>query len=172
MTISKPTLFTPARGFTIVELMITLAILAVLAMVALPLAEHTVKRDKELQLRRSLRDIRTAIDAYKKAYDEGKIAPPLSTNPSDPPPTGYPPTLAALVGGVPNAKQAGQTLYFLRRIPADPFAPNPALPPEKTWGLRSYSTSADNPSYDNVDVYDVYSLSTETGLNGVPYKTW
>lgn len=158
-------------GFTIIELMATLAILAVLATVALPFAENTVKREKELQLRRGLREIRTAIDAYKEAFDEGKISPPLNPRAGDPPPSGYPSSLSVLASGVPNAKQAGQVLYFLRRIPADPFAPDSTLPAEKTWGLRSYSTSADNPSYDK-DVFDVYSLAVGNGLNGVPYKEW
>ncbi|WP_374350008.1 type II secretion system protein [Chitinimonas sp.] len=151
-------------GFTIVELMVSLAILAMLAMVALPFAQHTIKRDKEFQLRRALRDIRMAIDAYKAAADAGKIALPIGAS-------GYPASLDLLATGVPNAKVSGQTLYFLRRIPADPFATERGIPAAQTWGLRSYDSSYDAPRY-RADVFDVYSQSTEAGLNGVAYKEW
>ncbi|MET3109169.1 general secretion pathway protein G [Oxalobacteraceae bacterium GrIS 2.11] len=154
----------PSRGFTYVELTVTLAILAVLAMVALPFAELTVKRQQEFELRRALRDIREAIDAYKMAANTGQI----SVGKTD---SGYPASLAVLVKGVPSATAAGTTVYFLRRIPVDPFYPNQAALPDQMWGLRSYASPADAPQKGN-DVFDVYSLSTEVGLNDIPYRNW
>ncbi len=154
----------PGQGFTYIELTVTLAILAVLAMVALPFAEVTVKRQNEFELRRALRDIREAIDAYKTAVNTGQIA--LSKLDS-----GYPATLDVLVKGVPNAQMPSTTLYFLRRIPADPFYPNQSIPPDKMWGLRSYASPAEAPQK-GADVFDVYSLSTDIGLNNIAYRNW
>ena len=153
-----------SRGFTYIELTITLAILAVLATVALPFAELTVKRQHEFELRRALRDIRTAIDAYKTAANTGQI----TVNKMD---SGYPASLAVLVNGVPNALVPGTTVYFLRRIPADPFYPNQAAPADQMWGLRSYVSAPEAPQKGN-DVFDVYSQSTEVGLNNVVYRNW
>jgi general secretion pathway protein G len=146
------------KGFTLIELLITVAILALLASAALPLAELTVQRGKEQELRRSLREIREAIDAYKRATDEGAIDKPLGK-------TGYPPALAVLAEGAVDKKDPkGKRIYFLRRVPADPVSGEP-------WGLRSYASSPDAPK-DGDDVFDVYSTSAATGLNGVPYKEW
>jgi general secretion pathway protein G len=146
-------------GFTLIEILITAAIVAVLAGIAMPLAELASQRSKETDLRRSLMQIRDALDAYKRASDEGRIL----RSPAD---SGYPPTLAVLVEGVPDAKSpGGAKLYFLRRLPQDP------LTPDGTWGLRSYESPHDNPR-PGKDVFDVYSLSAKTGLNGVPYKEW
>lgn len=153
-----------ARGFTLIELLITVAIVGLLASVALPLSEMTAQRNKEQDLRRALREIREALDAYKRAADDGRVARLADES-------GYPPSLATLVQGVPNAKSAsGATLYFLRRIPRDPLA-DPASPAEAAWGLRSFESPPDAPR-PGKDVFDVYSLNAGTGLNGVPYKEW
>ncbi len=152
-----------ARGFSMIELMAVLAILAVLVWVSLPLAEATRERERERELQRSIWEIRDAIDAYKRHSDNSGV-------PRDPGMSGYPPTLAALVQGVADAKAAGHVVYFLRRIPRDPFAP-PDLPADQTWGLRSFQSPADAP-VPGADVYDVYSKAPGSGLNGVPFKAW
>jgi general secretion pathway protein G len=147
-----------ARGFTLIELLITVAIVALLASIAAPLAEVTVQRGKEKELRETLRQIRSAIDAYKRAGDEGAIERAADAS-------GYPPTLATLVDGVPDKRKPdGPKIYFLRRVPADPMS-------GEEWGLRSYASSASEPQ-PGKDVYDVYSKSPDTGLNGVPYREW
>ena len=151
-------------GFTLIELLVTVAVLAVLATVAIPVAETTFQRGREKELRLALRELRSAIDAYKQASDEGLIRREIDQS-------GYPPSLQSLVDGTANEKSPTRSmLYFLRRIPRDPFA-DPTLPPEKTWGLRSYASSAETPT-PGIDVYDVYSLSERTGLNGVPFRQW
>jgi general secretion pathway protein G len=153
------------RGFTLIELLITVAIIATLASIALPLSEVAVQRSKETELRKSLMQIRDALDAYKRASDAGRIQHPADQS-------GYPPTLAALVEGVPDAKSpAGATLYFLRRIPRDSMYPDETVPAEKTWRLRSYESPPDRPR-PGKDVFDVYSGSEKVGLNGVPYREW
>ncbi|TFW34410.1 type II secretion system protein [Massilia horti] len=153
------------QGFTIIELLVTVVIVSVLAGAALPMAELVNRRNKEQDLRRNLMSIREALDAYKRAYDEGRIAPV----PGD---SGYPPALATLVNGVQDAKNpTGAKLYFLRRLPRDPFAPDLQVPSEATWGRRSYDSSASEPK-EGRDVYDVYSLAPGNGLNGIPYREW
>ena len=147
-----------ARGFTLIELLITVAIVALLASVAVPFAEMTVQRGKEADLRRTLREVREAIDAYKRASDDGAIEKTLNKS-------GYPPTLQALVeGAVDKRDPKGARMYFLRRIPVDPMT-------GEAWGLRSYASPADRPAAGE-DVYDVYSRSEHTGLNGIPYREW
>jgi general secretion pathway protein G len=146
------------KGFTLIELVITVAIVALLASIALPLAEVTVQRNKEKDLRVALREIRTAIDAYKRAGDEGVIEKKADES-------GYPPTLAALVEGVPDKRKTdGTKVYFLRRVPADPVS-------GEEWGLRSYASSPTEPS-PGKDVFDVFSRSAERALNGSAYREW
>ena len=156
----------PVKGFTLIELLVTVAIVALLASITLPLTELAVQRNKEQELRRSLREIREALDAYKRAFDEGQIA-------RAPDRSGYPPTLSVLVNGETDVQspKSDAKIYFLRRIPRDPFSNDPELPPEATWGVRSYESPPDSPR-PGKDVFDVYSLSRGTGLNGVPHKEW
>ncbi len=154
-----------APGFTLVELAITVAIVGILALGVAPVLELTAKRQRETELRRALRDIRAAIDAYRRAYDEGKIEKRSGES-------GYPPSLDALVLGIANTQDVtGGKLYFLRRLPRDPFAEDAAAPAAATWGKRSYGSPPDAPQ-EGKDVFDVHSRSTATGLNGVPYREW
>jgi general secretion pathway protein G len=150
-------------GFTLIELLVVMAVLGILAMAALPLAEVSVQRDRERELRRALWEIRDAIDSYKKAADAGMVATEAGGS-------GFPPSLVTLVAGMPNPKAGGQMQYFLRRVPRDPFA-DPSLPAERSWGLRSYQSPANAPK-PGIDVYDIYSLSDQTGLNGIALKEW
>jgi general secretion pathway protein G len=154
-----------SRGFTLLELLITVAIVSLVATVALPFAEVTVQRGKEVELKRSLRQIRDGIDAYKRAADEGRIERKTGAS-------GYPPNLQALVEGVTDSRSPDSAkLYFLRRIPRDPFARDATTRAEETWGLRSHSSPGGYPRAGE-DVFDVYSMSRNVGLNGVPVKEW
>ena len=154
-----------ARGFTLIELVITLAVIGLLVSAAFPLAQLVAKREKESELRAALREIRAGIDAYKMAADTGHIEKEIEK-------TGYPPDLKSLYAGVRDLTSVNNlNLYFLRRIPRDPFFPDGAVPAEQTWGLRSYASPPDDPQPGD-DVYDVYSLATGNGLNGVPYREW
>lgn len=153
------------RGFTLVELMVVVAIMGILASAAMPLGEMVVKREKERELRTALRQIRTAIDAYKQAADDGKIAKKADE-------TGYPHRLEDLDAGVDDVKDPDKKkIFFMRRLPRDPTFPDTEVPAAETWGKRSYASPPDNPEEGN-DVYDVYSLSEKTGLNGIPYSQW
>jgi general secretion pathway protein G len=146
------------------ELVVTLALLALLATLAMPLSELEVQREREAGLRSALHDIRDAIDGYKAAADKGLIQRKVGDS-------GYPPSLRVLVEGVTNQrKPTGDKLYFLRRVPRDPFAPA-ELGADDNWDLRSYSSSAESPNPGD-DVYDVHSRATGAGLNGLPYQRW
>lgn len=154
-----------APGFTLIELVITIAIVALLATVAMPLAQMTTQRVKESELRAALRDLRSGIDAYKQAAEEGRIIVEADTS-------GYPPTLDVLVTGIDDAKDPNKAkIYLMRRLPRDPFYPDSAAAPAESWGLRSYKSPPEDPQPGN-DVYDVHSLAKGVGLNGVPYREW
>ncbi len=153
-----------AGGFTLIELIVAIAILALFATLALPLQELTVKRSQEAELRAALRQIRAGLDAYKQAVDDGRVVVAVGAS-------GYPKNLMLLVTDVRDAKSpTGLPIHFLRRIPRDPFA-DPALTPEETWGLRSYASAWNDPR-PGEDVFDVNSKDDGVGINGVPYKEW
>ncbi|WP_322021834.1 MULTISPECIES: type II secretion system protein [unclassified Burkholderia] len=162
------------RGFTLIEMVITLALVSILALAIMPFSELIVQRQKEQELSAALREIRTALDAYKDASDAGQIEKEAEAS-------GYPPSLAVLVTGVKNVRDPkGSMMTFLRRVPRDPFfAGDPDTPAEDTWDVRAYGTPPD-PSADAApagmepgkDVFDVTSKSARVGINGIPYKQW
>ena len=146
-------------GFTLIELLITVAIVAILASAARPLSELNVKRAKELELRRALREIRDGLDAYRQAAEDGRIERRVGD-------AGFPRRLEDLVEGVEDRRAANkQRIYFLRRLPRDPMTP------EGQWGLRSYASPPDDPR-PGKDVFDVHSRSSLPGIDGTPYNTW
>lgn len=159
------------KGFTLIELVVTVAIVGVLASAVLPVLQLSVQRVKENALRANLREIREAIDAYKKLADveNGPIKKIVGQ-------TGYPPNLDVLVEGVIDEKDPNKRkIRFLRRIPLDPMQPVNAINSTNgvvsNWGLRSYASEANDPR-EGDDVYDVYSLSKQVGINGLPYANW
>lgn len=153
------------RGFTFIELVMTLAIMSVLVLVAVPMAQVTIQHNKERELRQALVQIREGLDAYKRASDRGRIALKVGES-------GYPKTLDELVEGVPDQRSPSrENLYFLRALPRDPMSPDPSAKASDTWSLRSYASPPDDPTEGN-DVFDIYSKSEKLGLNGVPYKHW
>ncbi|WP_233805066.1 type II secretion system protein [Paraburkholderia sp. HP33-1] len=175
-----------SRGFTLIELVVTLALVGILALAVVPFSQLIVQREKEQQLSAALREIRTALDAYKEASDVGLIDREADAS-------GYPPSLTVLVDGVKNAKDPkGGLLMFLRRVPRDPFfAGDPDTPPEDTWNVRAFgeapahadasgtdsdtdSSSSDSsgPDVAGKDVFDVTSKSDRVGINGIPYRLW
>jgi general secretion pathway protein G len=148
------------RAFTLLEMLVTVTILAILASAVFPLAKNGIKRQKELQLRRGLREMRLALDAYKSAVDNQKIKAPAPEN------NGYPDSLEVLLEGALQTGRSSAKIRFLRRIPVDPFTGT------AEWGLRSINDEPDATSWGGSNVFDVYSLAPGTGLNGVPYKDW
>jgi general secretion pathway protein G len=154
-----------ARGFTLIELLVTLAILAVLGTLVAPVAQVVAQRRQEQELRNALSEIRNALDAYKKAGDEGRLARKGGAS-------GYPARLELLVDGETDLRSPARSkIHFLRRLPRDPFNNDPGLDDARTWGKRSYASEATDPR-EGDDVYDVYSTSRKTGLNGIPYGQW
>jgi len=163
-----PTGLSSRRGVSLVELVVTLTILGILASVILPLSSMTAKRTRELELRRNLRTMRTAIDEFKKNYDkaveEKKILSSMNKS-------GYPETLQQLVDGYDFGGLTSGKKKFLRKIPKDPF--NVVKPGEEPkWGLRSYADKPDSSSWGGEDVFDVYSLSEGTAIDGTKYNEW
>lgn len=155
----------PQRGFSLIELLASAAILGILASIAVPVVETTIRRQKEQELRVALRDIRQALDAYRRAAIDGNIEMKLGDS-------GYPPSLTELVAGVTDKKSStGRKLYFLRRIPRDPTATQAITSPIETWGKRCFNSAPEQPA-EGDDVFDVYSKSAGKGLNGVPYVEW
>ena len=151
------------EGYTFVELVIVSAMLLILASAVLPLAKVTIQRQREVELRRSLREIRTAIDKYKDAVDQGMIGSVDVKVGSE----GYPPDLETLVEGVTVANDAsGRKLKFLRRVPIDPMTKT------TEWGMRSYQDAADASSWGGQNVFDVYTKHEGTALDGTKYKDW
>lgn len=151
--------FRDPRGFTLIELIVTMAIMAILATAVVPLSRVTYKRSKELELKQDLRIIREAIDEYKRLVDEKKIAKQALSS-------GYPESLEVLVKGVELQGPVPAKQKFLRRVPRDPMTE------DGEWGLRAYSDEPDSDIWGGQDVYDVYSKSDETALDGSLYRDW
>jgi general secretion pathway protein G len=149
----------------LIELVVVLAIMALLASIGFPLAELAHRRNQEEELHRSLLEIRHGLDAYKQLVDQGHIGNPTGGS-------GYPPSLDALVKGVPDLQSPKPRLIFvMRRLPRDPFAPVSIAAASDTWGLRSYASPPDDPKPGS-DVFDVYSLAPGKGLDGTLYREW
>jgi len=147
------------KGFSLVELIITVTIIGILTAMAVPLARNTIQREREVELRQALRDLRVAIDKYKEASERGLIQVKVGTD-------GYPENLEVLVEGVSMLNTVDKKLKFLRKIPTDPMT-NSA-----DWGLRAYQDEPDAFSWGGENVFDVYTKSEGIALDGTKYKEW
>ena len=148
-----------ASGFSLIEMIVTMTIVAIIAGLAVPLARNAIIRQREVELRRALREIRVAIDRYKEASDLGLIQVTLGTE-------GYPESLELLVEGVDQIGTVDRQLKFLRRIPADPMTDS------NQWGLRAYGDDPESTSWGGENVFDVYTRSQATALDGTSYREW
>jgi general secretion pathway protein G len=155
------------KGFSLIELLVTLMILSILATAALPFVETTVIRSKELELHSTLREVRIAIDNFHDDWVTGKISKTNSNVSED----GYPRTLQILVDGVEGSDAKGKKRRYLRRIPRDPFAEQDKSPLED-WRVRAYQDEVDSTVWGRADVYDIQSMSNKTALDGTLYKNW
>ena len=162
-----------SRGFTLIEVLVTLSLVGLIALVSMPLYEVTSKRMKEAQLRQALRVIRSGLDTYKAAVDAGSLTKAAGES-------GYPATLDLLTEPLELANQPGslgessrpaQRLLILRQLPRDPFFADPQAPAAQTWNTRTYGTRPDDPQ-PGADVFDVSSRSAQAGLDGTLYNTW
>ena len=147
------------KGFSLVELIVTVAIISILVGLAMPLTRNTIKREREVALRQVLREMRTAIDKFKESSDRGLIQVKLGTE-------GYPESLDILVEGVPQIGAVDKKLKFLRRIPTDPMTNS------TEWGLRAYQDEPESTSFGGQNVFDVYTKSQGIALDGTNYKDW
>jgi general secretion pathway protein G len=157
-----------SSGLTLIELVVTVAILSILASLVVPLTQMTARRVKEIELRRNLRIVRTAIDDFKKTYDRAVDEKKILASADK---SGYPETLQQLVDGYDFGGLVSNKKKFLRKIPVDPFNP-PKPGDEPKWTLRSYKDDADSTIWGGEDVYDLHSLSTETAIDGTKYNEW
>lgn len=157
-----------ASGLTLIELLVTLVILSILASAALPYAELTVRRDKEIELRRSLREVRSAIDAFHGDWVAGRISHSEDTASAD----GYPRKLQVLVEGADTGKAMGGKHRYLRRIPRDPFADSATLGTASQWVIRGYQDEPDSLIWNGKDVYDIHTASTAQAIDGTNYRDW
>lgn len=146
-------------GMTLLELILASAILLILSSLALPIAKYSVIREKEAELRHDLSEIRDAIDRYKDAADHNQIRVEIGSE-------GYPPDLETLVKGVPLGSSTDKRIHFLRKIPADPMTS------QADWGLRAVQDDPDSTHWGGKNVFDVYSKSTSTALDGTKYSDW
>ena len=162
--IRRPLLFRTHRGFSLIELVAVLTMLSILAVAAAPLAQLSAQRIKEHELTLSLQQMRGAIDNYRRAVEEGRVA--MKSGES-----GYPRKLEDLAQGMEDQRDPDKKkIYFLRSIPTDPFAA-PGVTGADSWARRSYASPPEDP-HEGDDVFDIHSRSEETGLNGIPYRHW
>ncbi len=155
-------------GLTLIELLVTLAILSILAAAALPYAEMTVRRDRELELHRALREVRSAIDAFHDDWVAGRISHTNDLASAD----GYPKKLQVLVEGADTGHAGGGKRRYLRRVPRDPFAESASAAPEAQWFVRGYQQGLDAVSWNGEDVYDIRSASEAQAIDGTNYRDW